>query len=370
MKYREFPTRKKEADRPKKLGWRVIFRAVGRSDMKLLPYDTFELIVQESLPQVRLKLAENVGKQSFWASISSRKEPKFTGKVCETSFKIHRLNYDPRDYIIIPILKGTFEQHPSGTRISVKIRPSLNMLMFLLACIATAHYVTQPFKAASFWAVTGQEVALIVIAIIAISARFRSEVKRSKDTFIDVFIRNEAEDTEVVALSKSIDLQMLFKLIIIILILLSIGNSIYSGYVKRMQYEKRHPHNIADLKTSILTNDNAKNIFIRPRTPYNNGKALCLTKSYKEEFITLARGMKPAEYARARMDLVDYIDIDAGDVGVFQLKIITGGETVRATFSRYEHPSQKVLYEAEKLYSWVNNLPENSLQACSTDTSK
>lgn len=244
------------------------------------------------------------------------------------------------------------------------------MLMFLLAWIAAAHYVTQPFNTASFWAETVEEVALIVFGITVINAGFRNEVKRSKDTFIDIFCRNEAEDTAVVALSEPIELQMIFKLIMVVIILFGIGHSIYTGYVKRVQYEKSHSHNIADLKISILTKDNAKNIFIRPRSPYNNGKTLCLTKSYKEEFFTLAQKMTPSQYMRVHMDLADSIDIDAGDVGVFQLRIFTGGEKVHATFSRYEHPSQKVLYEAEELYSWVVKLPENSLQSCSTNTSK
>ena len=153
--------------------------------MKLLPYDTFELVVPEPLPQVRERLMENVGAQSFWDIFSSAEEKPFTGKVEENTFRIYRIIHYRNSFL--PILNGVFEHHPTGTRISVKMRLHIFVMMFLLVWIGAAISFAFPFTAVAFWAEIGQAGVMVGVVLLMTYAGFWFEAKKSKKEFLEIF---------------------------------------------------------------------------------------------------------------------------------------------------------------------------------------
>jgi hypothetical protein len=158
--------------------------------MKLLPYEKFEIVVADPLPQARERMLSKVGPKRFWANFSSPVEHDFRGDIDETSFKIWR-NIHYRNSFL-PILHGSFEQLPEGTRISVRMRLHLFVIAFLAVWIGTAILFALPFTTVAFWAEIGQAGIMVSAALLMTYAGFWFEASKSKKAFLEIYQKTEA----------------------------------------------------------------------------------------------------------------------------------------------------------------------------------
>lgn len=153
--------------------------------MNIFPYDTFELILNESSLQVRKRLAMNVEDRAFWELLPSSGTRSFIGRINGNSFKICRdIGY--RKYFH-PLVCGTIAAHPSGTCISVQLRLHVPVLFFLV-CFYSLALVFPPFTyKAGFWTVLLQLAFIIVAPLLIATAGFRREAELSKARFLEIF---------------------------------------------------------------------------------------------------------------------------------------------------------------------------------------
>jgi hypothetical protein len=156
-----------------------------RWHMKLLPYEKFQIVVAEPLPQARERLLANVGPKRFWANFSSPVEHDFRGEIDGTSFKIWR-NIHYRNSFL-PVLHGSFEQRPDGTRISVRMGLHLFVIAFLAVWAGAAISFALPFTAVAFWAEIGQAGVMVGAAFLMTYAGFWFEAGKSKKVFLEIY---------------------------------------------------------------------------------------------------------------------------------------------------------------------------------------
>ena len=157
--------------------------------MKLVPYDSFQLVVGEPLSLVQERLAAHVEPRNFWNFFGSSGD-SFVGKVEGNSFKICRdISYRNS---FLPIMCGTLEPHPSGTKISVRMRLHLLVMAFLIFWIWQAIKLALPFTAVAFWAEIGQAAVMVGAALLMTYAGFWFEAGKSKKAFLEIYEKTEA----------------------------------------------------------------------------------------------------------------------------------------------------------------------------------
>jgi hypothetical protein len=157
--------------------------------MKLLPYDSFQLVVDEPISQVQERLAAHVEPRNFWNFFGSSGN-SFVGKIEGNSFKICRdISYRNS---FLPIMCGTLEPHPSGTKISVRMRLHLLVMAFLIFWFWQAIKFVLPFTAVAFWAEIGQAAVMVGAALLMTYAGFWFEAGKSKKAFLEIYQKTEA----------------------------------------------------------------------------------------------------------------------------------------------------------------------------------
>jgi len=181
--------------------------------MNLLPYEKFEIVVAEPLSQAREQLLSNVGPKRFWANFSSPVEHDFRGDIGSTSFKIWR-NIHYRNSFL-PILHGSFEALPGGTRISVRMRLHLFVIAFLAVWIGTSISFALPFTAVSFWAEIGQTGVMVGAALLMTYAGFWFEAGKSKKAFLEIYQKAEANTPQDVPETTSAEKSWAWMIIVI-----------------------------------------------------------------------------------------------------------------------------------------------------------
>lgn len=157
--------------------------------MKLLPYDSFKLLVDEPISQVQERLAAHVEPRNFWNLFGSSGN-SFVGKIEGNSFKICRdISYRNS---FLPVMCGTLEPHPSGTKISVRMRLHLLVMAFLIFWIWQAIKFALPFTAVALWAEFGQAAVMVGAALLMTYAGFWFEAGKSKKAFLEIYQKAEA----------------------------------------------------------------------------------------------------------------------------------------------------------------------------------
>jgi hypothetical protein len=157
--------------------------------MKILPYDCFQFVVNEPILQVQERLAAHVEPRNF-CNLFGSSGNSFVGKIEGNSFKIFRdISYRNS---FLPIMCGTLEPHPSGTKVSVTMRLHLLVLAFLIFWIWQAIKITLPFTAEAFWAEIGLATVMIGFALLITYAGFWFEAGKSKKAFLEIYQKAEA----------------------------------------------------------------------------------------------------------------------------------------------------------------------------------
>lgn len=157
--------------------------------MKLLPYDSFQLIVDDPISQVQERLAAHVEPRNFWNVFRSSGNG-FVGKVEGNSFKICRgISYRNS---FLPIMCGALEPHQSGTQLTVRMRLHLLVIAFLIIWIWQALKFVLPFSTVAFWAEIGQAAIMVGAALLMTYAGFWFEAGKSKKAFLEIYQKAEA----------------------------------------------------------------------------------------------------------------------------------------------------------------------------------
>lgn len=153
--------------------------------MKFLPYDKFEVVVGLPAAQVRERIQDNIGPTGIMGIFSSVGDRAFNGKVSDENFKIHR-NIRYRNSFL-PILCGSFEHHPAGTLVSVRMRLHYLVMAFLVFFIGFFVDDIFPFTTVAFWAEFGQLSIMLVFVTTLTCGGFWFEAKKSKLAFLEIF---------------------------------------------------------------------------------------------------------------------------------------------------------------------------------------
>jgi len=95
--------------------------------MKLLPRETFSIYTSDAIDSVIQKLSAQV--EAPKALRFSRRHRPYEGSVSDTGFKIKRIIHYRNSFL--PEIIGSFEPHPGGTYISIKMRPNPILIPFV-----------------------------------------------------------------------------------------------------------------------------------------------------------------------------------------------------------------------------------------------
>lgn len=99
-----------------------------REDMKILPYDYYEIQTSLNIDEIVASLQLEV-EQKKWLRFS-RQHKLFEGRISLEGFKINRIIHSHNSFF--PIIRGRFQETELGTR--VKVRMSLFLYSMLFMC--------------------------------------------------------------------------------------------------------------------------------------------------------------------------------------------------------------------------------------------
>ena len=163
---------------------------------------------------------------------------------------------------------------------------------------------------------------------------------------------------------------ILSNVVSIVLFALIVAYMSYSSYSKIEPFEKRQAANLLTTDIKILSKNIVNRIVLQQIHVYSKNKITCLAKPYQDEFINIASKMIPTQYYGMRMNIYQFIDIDAGSVGKFGLNIYTRGRDAHAEFYKCGEQDQKVVYDAGELYEWLEELPVSAFKDSSDGSFK
>lgn len=161
--------------------------------MKLLPYDKFDLFVNEPLSLAKYRLMDYVGQ----GVSSSVRERPFVGEVEDKSFKIRR-KIDYRNSFL-PILHGKFEDHSSYTHITVRMSMHPFVTGFIAVWTSVWGVMTIEFIRSTkdiTWEAIGHLVVMIVGALLMTYLSFWFEARKAKAMFFEIFNKVAAKQKD------------------------------------------------------------------------------------------------------------------------------------------------------------------------------
>ncbi len=156
--------------------------------MKLLPSDKFLIQSPDPLPLIVEKLAAHIQSPKLFRWSFSQDHSPYSGTISESGFEIHRtINYRNS---FLPIIRGEFDQLPSGTLIHIKmglhpVTTAFLIVWFLIwYSFSIPFYLSgaMPFEIASLF--LGMPLALLLIFWCA----FWYEAKRSRRELTEIIL--------------------------------------------------------------------------------------------------------------------------------------------------------------------------------------
>ena len=106
---------------------------------KFLPFDKFHLQTGLSESEVLTRLQNSIQPQKNSLSLFPKETKPYIGKVIGRSFEIRRsINYRNS---FLPVIKGELIERLNKTRISVSLRPSVFVLIFMAFWLGTIGFV-------------------------------------------------------------------------------------------------------------------------------------------------------------------------------------------------------------------------------------
>ena len=154
--------------------------------MKLFLEHNFESIFAMEPSEFKKRLASHVQKQDISGFIRSKESKSFYGEVTDNYFKIWRITNKRKGSM--PNLEGEFKEHPSGTKVLVRMRPDREVFTFVivwtigtlgLALLAALYYRTLQLTTVS-------SLLLFIFGNFLFYQYFWSEVPKSKTKLFEI----------------------------------------------------------------------------------------------------------------------------------------------------------------------------------------
>lgn len=181
---------------PRRLAKRTPLTFALQWNMKLIPYDSFEIVSGLSASDIVAVLNDNI-EPTKWVRFS-RDHKVFQGSLTRDGFVVTRIIHYRNSFL--PIIRGTFKSDPSGVAIAIKMRLHHFVTAFMcvwfggvgigIIAMATAFIADARARHPAMLV----PLAMLVFGWALVTGGFWVEAKKSKPILLDIFkgrIRSE-----------------------------------------------------------------------------------------------------------------------------------------------------------------------------------